>query len=177
MGELKESWRTWFFRLGINLYPSYRGSGGRVKYIAPDWLEIRMELPLNWRTKNNAGTIFGGSLYSAIDPFYALMVAKNLGREYVIWDKAASIRYRRPGDEKLYGRFVLSREEIEGIRDEMQHRRSTDRVYTVELVDGKGDVKTRIEKTIYIGWRDRSRFDEREAAREFEKVVSEKEAG
>ncbi len=145
-----------------------------MKYIAPDWLEVRIELPLNWRTKNNAGTIFGGSLYSAIDPFYALMVAKNLGREYVVWDKAAKIRYRRPGDGKLYARFILSREDIGGLRDEMEHRRSTDRVYTVELVDGEGDVKTRIEKTIYVGWRDMSRFDDAEQRRGF---VHEKEAG
>ncbi|WP_119067050.1 DUF4442 domain-containing protein [Rubrobacter indicoceani] len=169
----KESWTTWFYRLAVNVYPSYRGSGGRVKYIAPDWLEVRMELPLSWRTKNSAGTIFGGSLYSAIDPFFALMVAKNLGREYVVWDKAAKIRYRRPGDAKLYARFVLDRSEIEGIRREMEHRRSTDRVYTVELVDGLGDVKTRIEKTIYVGWRDMRRSDA-EKRRGF---VHEKEAG
>lgn len=170
-----ESWRTRFYRAGINIYPSYRGSGGRVTYIARDWLEVRMELPLGWRTRNNQGTIFGGSIYSAIDPFYALMVAMNLGREYVVWDKAATIRYRRPGDAKLYGHFVLDREEIEGIRHEMQNRRSTDRVYTVRLVNREGDAKAIIEKTVYVGWREGS---PRAAVQPSERtLVSEKEAG
>ncbi len=150
---MKESLKTWLLRHAINLYPAYFGSGGRVRYIAPDWREVRMELPFNWRTRSNAGAIFGGSIYAAIDPFYAMMVAKNVGPEYAVWDKAAKIRYRRPGRGKLHARFVLEDGEVEEILSGLRGRKSVDRVYTVELVDGGGEVHAIIEKTVYVGWR------------------------
>jgi len=144
---------TKLFRHAINLYPASFGSGGRVKYIAPDWREVRMELPFNWRTKGSSGAIFGGSIYAAIDPFFAMMVAKNVGSGYVVWDKAASIRYRRPGRGKLHARFILEDGEVEEILLALENKRSVDRVYTVELVDGEGEVHAIVEKTVYVGWR------------------------
>jgi acyl-coenzyme A thioesterase PaaI-like protein len=51
----------------------------RVTYIAADWREVRIQLPLNWRTRNYVGTIFGGSLYGAVDPIYMIMLIKALG--------------------------------------------------------------------------------------------------
>ncbi len=150
---MSESLRTRLFRRAINLYPAYFGSGGRVRCISPDWREVRMELPFNWRTKGSSGAIFGGSIYAAIDPFYALMVAKNVGAEYVVWDRAASIRYRRPGRSKLHARFVLEDGEVEEILRGLRGRKSVDRVYTVELVDAEGEAHAIIEKVVYVGWR------------------------
>jgi hypothetical protein len=55
-------------RWGFNLFPAFRGTGARVTYIAEDFREMRVKLPLNWRTRNYVGTIFSGSLYGAVDP-------------------------------------------------------------------------------------------------------------
>jgi hypothetical protein len=30
--------------------------------------EVRVRVPLGWRTRNYVGTIFGGSMYGAVDP-------------------------------------------------------------------------------------------------------------
>jgi acyl-coenzyme A thioesterase PaaI-like protein len=171
-----EAVKTRLLRHAINFYPAYFGSGGRVKYIAPDWREVRMELPANWRTKGSTGAIFGGSIYSAIDPFYAMMVAKNVGPEFVVWDKAAKIRYRRPGRDKLRARFVLEDGEVEGILREIRGRRSVDRVYTVELTDEKGEAHAIIEKTVYVGWRSPPEGLGRRETREKEVRNTEKEA-
>ncbi|HBE81322.1 MAG TPA: DUF4442 domain-containing protein, partial [Blastocatellia bacterium] len=65
---MPESFESKRFRWGFNLFPAYRGTGGRVTYIADDWKEVRVKLPLNWRTRNYVGTIFGGSIYGAVDP-------------------------------------------------------------------------------------------------------------
>jgi hypothetical protein len=69
--------------------PVYRGTGGRLKYIAEDWSEIKLVLPLSWRTRNYVGTIFGGSIYSAVDPIYMLMPIRRLGPEFIVWDKSS----------------------------------------------------------------------------------------
>ncbi|GIW23840.1 DUF4442 domain-containing protein [Meiothermus sp.] len=145
-----ESWRSRLWRWGFNLFPAYRGTGGRVVYIAPDWREVHVALPLSWRTRNYVGTLFGGSMYGAIDPIYMLMLIHNLGPGYVVWDKAATIRFRKPGKTTLYARFVLTEEELQTIRRLALERPSLERVYPVELLDSSGVVHASFEKTLYI---------------------------
>lgn len=138
--------RCWTF----NRFPCYRGTGGRLKYVAPDWSEVRIELPLSRRTRNYVGTIFGGSLYGSVDPIYMIMLIRRLGPEFVVWDKAATIRFRKPGKETLRARFVVADEELAAIRKSLETQRSVDRVYTVELADAVGTVCATIEKVIYV---------------------------
>ena len=137
-------------RWGFNFFPAFRGTGARVTYISADFRETRVELPLNWRTRNYVGTIFGGSLYGAVDPHYMIMLIKILGPGYVVWDKAATIRFRKPGRGTLYARFVIPEEEIGTIRRLLETEPSIDRVYRVNLSDAQGIVHAEIEKTIYI---------------------------
>lgn len=152
---MSESFSTRAFRHLLNLAPAYRGTGGRVRYIASDWREIRVELPLSLRTRNYVGTIFGGSMYGAVDPIYMLMLIKCLGPDYVVWDKAAAIRFRRPGRSTLKAHFLVSEEELRTIRSTLETERSIDRQYRVELVDAQGEVHAEIDKTVYVRRRPR----------------------
>ncbi|SIR57872.1 DUF4442 domain-containing protein [Natronorubrum thiooxidans] len=151
-----DSLKARLYRLGFNLFPAYRGTGGRVTYVAPDWQEIRITLPHSWRTRNYVGTIFGGSIYAAVDPFYMMMLLKTLGEEYVVWDKEAEVRFKKPARETLYASFRLSDAELESIRAELatEGTESIDRHYTVELVDAAGTVHATVGKTVYVA-RDR----------------------
>ena len=147
---MPESLKTRVFRWGFNLFPAFRGTGGRVTYIADDWHEVRIKLPLNWRTRNYVKTIYGGSIYGSIDPIYMLMLMHILGPDYIVWDKAANIRFRKPGRETLYADFTLTGQEIEEIKYAAASAKSIDRVYNVVLNNAAGIVHAEIEKTIYI---------------------------
>lgn len=147
---MAESWRTRLTRWRFNWFPAYRGTGAWVTYIARDWREVRIRLPLNIQTYNYVGTIFGGSMYAAVDPFYMIMLIRNLGKGYVVWDKAASIRFKKPGRSTLYARFTLDEAELDAIGAALEQARSIDRVYRVELTDAQGVVCAEIEKVIYI---------------------------
>lgn len=147
---MSESLRTRITRWGFNWFPAYRGTGARVEYIADDWLEVRVRLPLNWRTRNYVGTIFGGSIYASIDPMYMIMLIKRLGRGFEVWDKAATVRFRRPGRETLRATFRLTEEELETIRREVAAQGKIERTYTVELVDPAGVVCASCDKVISI---------------------------
>ncbi|MGH9364688.1 MAG: DUF4442 domain-containing protein [Thermoanaerobaculia bacterium] len=147
---MAESFASRRLRWGFNLYPAYRGTGARITYIASDFREARVRLPLSWRTRNYVGTIFGGSLYGAVDPVYMIMLIRILARGYTVWDKAATIRFKKPGRSTLYARFLLTEEEIATIRRLTAEAPSIDRVYTVELTDAAGVVHATVEKTIYI---------------------------
>ncbi|MEY7851332.1 DUF4442 domain-containing protein [Natrarchaeobius sp. A-rgal3] len=146
------SLRSRLYRIGFNLFPAYRRTGGRVTYVAPDWQEIRVKLPLNWRTRNYVGTTFGGSIYAAVDPFHMMMLMKSLGDEYVVWDKEAEIRFKKPGRDTLYARFTITDEEIAAIRAELEANgtEALDRHYTVDLVDADGTVHATVRKTVYV---------------------------
>lgn len=147
---MRESLKTILFRLAFNLWPCYRGSGGRVRFVAADWSEVRVRLPLSWRTRNYVGTIYGGSLYAAVDPFYMLMLIHRLGPGYEVWDKAATIRFRKPGRSTLTARMALPEGEEEAIRQALMTSRSVDRTYRIELVDGAGLVHAEVEKVVYV---------------------------
>ena len=145
-----ESFRTWTFRKLLNAWPCYWGTGGKVTFISGDWRQAVVKLKFGLRTRNYVGTIFGGSLYGAVDPIYMLMLIKVLGPDYIVWDKAASIRFKKPGRGTLEARFKLSAEELATIRDLAARSKSIDRVYPVDFTDRDGQIVASIEKTIYI---------------------------
>lgn len=148
--NMPESFATKIDRWKFNFFPAYRGTGARVLYISEDYCEIRVKIPLSWRTRNYVGTIYGGSMYAGIDPIYMLMLIKNLGENYIVWDKAAIIRFKRPGKETLYADFLLTADELNEIKAILQTRKSVDRIYNVELKDKAGKTHCIIEKTLYI---------------------------
>ncbi|HYS14533.1 MAG TPA: DUF4442 domain-containing protein, partial [Burkholderiaceae bacterium] len=84
-------------RFGMNLWPPFLGAGIRVRNIAPDFREVRVDMRLGFGNRNYFGTHFGGSLYAMTDPFFVMMVHHNLPRDYMVWDKAGSIEYVAPG--------------------------------------------------------------------------------
>ena len=147
---MPESFESRVMRWKFNLFPAYRGTGARVTYIAGDFREVRVKLPLSLRSRNAVGTIFGGSMYGAVDPVYMIMLMRVLGRGFVVWDKAATIHFRKPGRTTLFATFRLDDAELEAIRNATASGEPADRTYNVELVDAEGTVCASVEKTIYV---------------------------
>ena len=150
---MPESWRSRLRRWGFNLFPAFRGTGAWLTYLADDFREVRLRVPLSWRTRNYVGTIYGGSMYAAVDPIYMIMLMHVLGEEYEVWDKAASIRFLEPAREELHARFVLTDDELDAIRSTLDERTSTDRHYAVELRSAAGTLHARVEKVVYVARR------------------------
>jgi hypothetical protein len=111
---------------------------------------VRVKLPLSLRTRNAVGTIFGGSMYGAVDPIYMIMLMRLLGRDYVVWDKTASIRFRKPGRTTLRATFRIDETELEAIRAATATGEPVDRTYNVDLIDAEGIIYASIEKVIYV---------------------------
>jgi len=137
-------------RVGFNLHPAYRNSGGRVQYVAPDLMHMRVRLPLNRHTRNVFGTLFGGSLFAVTDGPLPTMLMAALGPDVVVWDQAATIQFKAPGRTTLYADFRLLPEEVDAIRSTLATDGETRRSHTVELKDRQGTVHTIVERTVYI---------------------------
>jgi acyl-coenzyme A thioesterase PaaI-like protein len=138
------------FRWLMNLWPCYWGTGGHVTYMAPDWKEIRVRLPLNLQTRNYVGSIFGGSLYAAVDPLYMLMLIRLLGPGYLVWDKAATIRFLKPGRTTLFATCRVDDTELDEIRRLLETEPRIDRTYRISLSDAQGTVHAEVEKVIQV---------------------------
>lgn len=148
--ENRENWRTRLLRWKFNLIPAFWGTGAKLTFLARDFREAEIRLPLSWRTRNYVGTIFGGSMYAAVDPIYMVLLIHILGPDYVVWDKAATIRFRKPGRSILRARFSVPREDTDEIRRLLETTASLDRTYTIDLKDKEGVTCASIEKLIYI---------------------------
>ena len=137
-------------RLWLNLWPPFLGPGIRVTRLDRDWKAIDVEMPLRFYNRNYVGTHYGGSLYSMTDPFYMLMLIENLGRDYIVWDKSANIRFRRPGRGRVRAEFRISDEQLSSIREQLQTIEKVEPTFTVEVKDEAGEVVAVVEKVVQV---------------------------
>lgn len=94
-------------------------------------------------------------MYAGIDPIYMLMLIKNLGPDYIVWDKSATIRFKRPGKETLYADFLVTEDDLNEIKAALTGQKSYDKIYNVELKNREGKTHAIIEKTLYIAKKER----------------------
>ncbi|MFY9310803.1 MAG: DUF4442 domain-containing protein [Bacteroidia bacterium] len=148
--ESVESFKSKLIKLGFNLFPAYRRTGGRICFLSNDWRDVHVKLKLTWKTKNYVGTVFGGSIYGAVDPIYMIQLINILGKDFVVWDKSANIYFLKPVKSAVYARFQITNEILEEIR----HKINADKKYVinlpVEFLDKDGVVYAKVEKAIYI---------------------------
>jgi acyl-coenzyme A thioesterase PaaI-like protein len=137
-------------RRWVNLWPPFLGAGIRVVRISPDMKSVDVEMKLRWWNANYVGTHFGGSLFAMTDAFYMLMVMANLGRDYIVWDKAATIRYRKPGRGTVRAEFRLSDAQLDDIRDKLKTLPKYEPTFAVEIKDEQGTVIAEVEKLLHV---------------------------
>ena len=134
----------------FNLWPPFRGMGVRVREIAPDFRSVTVELRMRLLNRNYVGTHFGGALFAMTDPFFMIMMMKNLGPQYLVWDKAGTVRFLKPARGTVTARFRLPEESIVAARVATQAGEKHEPKFLVEIVDAEGVTVADVEKTLYI---------------------------
>ena len=139
------------FRYGFNVSPMYRRSTGKVYYVSKDLLTVKIKIPLSIKNRNYVGSVFGGSLFSATDPIYMVQLINILGDNFVVWDKGASIKYRRPAKETAYALFEFSNSEIEQLKLNIKEKGEIDLIKELKITNKDASVIfCELLKTIYI---------------------------
>jgi hypothetical protein len=134
----------------MNLWPPFFGAGIKVTRISPDWRQVDVELRPHFWNRNYVGTHYGGSLYSMTDPFYMIMLIESLGSDYVVWDKAGSIRFKRPGKGVVSAQFRITDAQIEDIRTKLQTQERYEPSFSVDVQDRSGAIVCEVEKLIHV---------------------------
>ena len=134
----------------INWYPPFLGAGIRVRHVNDEEDAIEVEMKLRFWNKNYVGTHYGGSLYSMCDPFFMLILMRKLGKGYVVWDKAAQIRFIKPGMGKVKARFQVPARKIESIKNDMEITDKAEYIFTTSILDEQNNIVAEVEKLIYV---------------------------
>jgi acyl-coenzyme A thioesterase PaaI-like protein len=135
---------------GMHWWPPFRGAGIRLRRMSDDFREAEVELRLGWFNRNAVGTHFGGSLFAMTDPFYMIMLMRNLGPEYRVWDKAAAIEYIAPARGTVTARFALTGERLAQIRARAASGEKLLPEFEVDVMDTRGSVVARVHRTLYV---------------------------
>jgi hypothetical protein len=78
------------------------------------------------------------------------MLMANLGQDYIVWDKAATIRYKKPGRGTVRAEFRLSDSEIDDIREKLKTLPKYEPVFTVEVKDEADVLIAEVQKVLHI---------------------------
>lgn len=134
----------------FNCWPPFRGAGIKVNNISPDYRSFNVSMKLKMLNRNYAGVHFGGSLFSMTDPFYMVMLSKNLGNQYVVWDKAATIEFKKPGRGTINAKCSITEEELKDIKNEVDRLGKFIFDRTTGLFNEKNEIVAIITKTLYV---------------------------
>ncbi len=151
----KRSFRQKMLLKMVNFWPPFLAAGIKVKNVGQDMRSVDVEMKMWPWNRNYVGTHFGGSIYAMTDPFYMLMLMENMGNDYILWDKAADIKFKKPGKGKLTAHFNLTQERIAEIRAEADNNPKAEPKFLVEVKDESGDVVAEVLKTVYVRRKDR----------------------
>ena len=137
-----------FLERHMNFYPPLFGAGIRSRYI--DERTIQVEMKLTKLNRNIVGVHFGGSLYAMCDPWFMLILMRLLGTGYIVWDKAASIQFLKPGRGMVTATFHIPPERVDEIRAAADRGEKVEPTFTVDVVDDQNQVIARVEKLLYV---------------------------
>lgn len=145
-------------RRGMKYWPPFLGAGISVKSMSDDFRDAVVTMKFGRLNRNYVGTHFGGSLYSMTDPFFAIMLMRNLGGEYLVWDKAGSIEYVAPGRGAVHARFTLTEQRIDEIRGQAAGGNKVLPEFQVEVRHADDDsLVALVRKTLYVRLKPRHR--------------------
>jgi hypothetical protein len=142
--------RQKFLEKMINFYGPFLGAGVKLVSMSKDYRKAKVSMKLTFYNKNYMGTQFGGSLYSMVDPWYMLMLIKNLGHEYIVWDKAATIQFKKPGMGKVFADFNITEDHLNEIRENLKNQTKMDMTFKVIIYSEENKVIAEVDKVIYI---------------------------
>lgn len=134
----------------MNAWPPFLFSGIRIEEIGEDFRSVRVRLRRTALTSNYVGTLFGGSLFAMTDPFWMILVLRNLGPGYVVWDKAAQVEFVSPGRSSVTATFDLTDEVLDELRAAAADGAKVLRWFETDVVTDDGTVVARVRKQLYV---------------------------
>lgn len=133
-----------------NLWPPFLFTGIKIERFSEDYRQVDVKLKLRFWNANYVGTQYGGSIFSMTDAFYMVMLMRNLGKDYVVWDKSATIHYLKPGKTDLRASYVVTEEDLNEIRSTLEKEPKMEWLRKIEVKDTNNVTIAEVDKVIHI---------------------------
>ena len=137
----------------LNLFPPLLFNRIVLKEISDDFMQMKVVLRKVLFNINFHKTIFGGSIFSACDPYFPTMyyhIFANKNRKLIIWLKSAEIQYLRPADSTLNLNFEITKEDVKKVEKALDKIGKTEIWHTVEAINKKGVVCAKASMLVYL---------------------------
>lgn len=139
----------------LKFYPPFFFNRISIVDVSKDFTEVNVKVKKSLMNMNMAKTIFGGTMFSAADPFIAIMFwqifAIRFNQEIIVWLKSAEIIYKRPASTSLFINFKISEEEILEAKKVLEEKGKYVAEHQVELKNTKGAICAIVNLKSYLG--------------------------
>ena len=137
----------------LNIFPPLLFNRIVLKEISDDFMQMRVVIKRALFNINFHKTIFGGSIFSACDPYFPTMyyhIFTNKGRKLIIWLKSAEIQYLKPAESTLRLHFKITKDEIQLAEKTLNEKGKFEIWHTIEAINKKGVVCARARIQVYL---------------------------
>jgi hypothetical protein len=120
----------------MRLYPPLLLQRIWVKKIDAGFRGAEVKINRSLLTLNFGKAIFGGTIYTATDPFYAMLFGQVLthkGYRITVWLKSAGIQFLKPAITDLYYRIVITDGMVAEAERELNDKGVFVKTYAVEI--------------------------------------------
>lgn len=135
------------------LYPPLLFQRIWIKKFHKGFRGVDVKISKSLFNKNYNGSIFGGTIYAATDPFYAILFDQLLQREGFkvrVWLKSASIQYLKPGRTALYFTINITDEMLNDAITALNTEGKFVMAYPMEVTNVTGELCATISNEVYI---------------------------
>lgn len=137
----------------IRFYPPLFFQRIWVKKFDKDFRGVEVKIGKSFLNANYNKSIFGGTIFAASDPFYALLfdqILKRRGLKTRVWLKSAEIKYLKPGRSNLYFTIKLSDQTIDEAEHVLRTAGKFVKAYPIKIVNDQGEICASVMNEVYI---------------------------
>ena len=137
----------------LNIFPPLLFNRIVLKEISDDFMQMRVVIRRALFNINFHKTIFGGTIFSACDPYFPTMyyhIFAKKNRKLIIWLKSAEIQYLRPADTSLKLHFIITKEDILLAEKTLDEKGKFEIWHDVEAISKKGIVCAKAKMLVYL---------------------------
>ncbi|HIE74166.1 MAG TPA: DUF4442 domain-containing protein [Flavobacteriales bacterium] len=137
----------------LNIFPPLLFNRIVLKEISDDFMQMRVVIRRALFNINFHKTIFGGTIFSACDPYFPTMyyhIFAKKNRKLIIWLKSAEIQYLRPADTSLKLHFKITEKEIQLAEKTLNEKGKFEIWHDVEAISKKGIVCAKAKMLVYL---------------------------
>lgn len=147
--KVSENSLKWLMRI----YPPMLFQRIWVQKFEKDFKGVRVKIHKSLLNQNYNKSIFGGTIFSAADPFYPVLfdqIFKAKGYQVRVWLKSAAIQYIKPGRGHLYFHIHLSDEEISNAENILKSNGKFVKSFPIQFFNAQGELCAESKNEVYV---------------------------